>query len=66
MIQYNVHTYYIQFIQYTQYTILSYSDLFAEEVPELNALDREVDDGGVLLHKERVLLEPLDVQDDKP
>ena len=102
MIQYNVHTYCIQCVQYTQYTIhfailtsslsrspnpmlstgmtyndtvrtvqtvhtiLSYSYLFAEEVPELNALDREVDNGGVLLHKKRVLLEPLDVQDDKP
>ena len=60
---YTYHT--VRTVQ-TVHTILCYSDLFTEEVPELNALDREVDDGGVLLHKEGVLLEPLDVQDDKP
>jgi hypothetical protein len=40
--------------------------LFCKEVAELDTLDGEVDNGRVLLHKEGVLREPLDVQDDEP
>jgi hypothetical protein len=40
--------------------------LFCKEVAELDTLDGEVNNCGVLLHKEGVLREPLDVQDDEP
>ena len=37
-----------------------------EKIAELDALDGKVDDGWVLLHKEGVLRESFDVQDDEP
>jgi hypothetical protein len=43
-----------------------YRYLFCKEVPELDTLDGEVNNSRVLLHKESVLREPLDVQDDEP
>ena len=39
-------------------------DLGREELGELDALDGEVDDGGVLLEVEGVLRESLEVEDD--
>ena len=39
-------------------------DLGREKLGELDALDGEVDDGGVLLEVEGVLREPLEVEDD--
>jgi hypothetical protein len=40
--------------------------LVCKEVAELDTLDGKVDNGRILLHKEGVLCEPLDVQDDEP
>ena len=43
-----------------------WSHLVREQITELDALDGKVDNGRILLHKESVLGEPLDIQDDEP